>query len=249
MNSVPASNPLQALQTGSGYHFSAPGINDLGAENFTLVGIANDCSTSVESYKPEMVDCLKKIVESCQKSPRSENLMLRLSQFANDVSELHGFRELVTIKPDEYDGILRVGGRTALNDGVYESIETISEYAKKMAASEFLANGICFVVTDGAGTHSKHSTKAVKDLVARIKREETLESIQIVLVGITGGNTTLARMLSDFQQEVGITKYININDASPKELAKLAEWVSQSISSTSTALGTGQPSQLLPLSF
>ena len=246
MTSTPASTPLDELTTGSNYKFSAPPPEELGAESYTLVGIANDCSSSVLSYKSEMIKCLKQILESCQKSPRAENLMLRLAQFGYDVTELHGFRELVTIKTDEYDSILNVGGMTALNEGVFEMIETVQTYAKTLSANEFLANAIIFVITDGFENASKKATeKKIKDLIGRINKEESLESIQVVLIGITGGDSGVYDELQKFQTNVGIDKYINIDDATPSELAKLADWISQSVSSTSTALGTGQPSKLL----
>jgi hypothetical protein len=47
------------------------------------------------------------------------------------------------------------------------------------------------------------------------------------------------------RSEVGITQFIDAGDATKGKLAKLAAFVSQSISSTSQALGTGGPSQAI----
>jgi hypothetical protein len=49
--------------------------------------------------------------------------------------------------------------------------------------------------------------------------------------------------LQDFKDKAGITQYVSLGRATPGRIAKLAQFVSQSISSTSAALGTGVPSQ------
>ena len=43
--------------------------------------------------------------------------------------------------------------------------------------------------------------------------------------------------------EAGLTQYVSIGKATPGKLAKFAQFVSQSISSTSAALGSGAASQ------
>ena len=68
----------------------------------------------------------------------------------------------------------------------------------------------------------------------------------MVLVGITGNQLTVAK-LQGFQQAVGIAQFVDVGGVTPGKLAKLAQFVSQSISSTSAALGTGQGSK--PISF
>jgi len=247
-----ASNSIQMenLITPSNYQFSAPPIDALGADSYTLVGIANDVSSSVSNHVKEMTKALKAILNGCaKKCPRAENLMMRLTGFANGVHELHGFREVVTINESEYDNILKTGGSTALNDACHEMVESLVSYAKILRDNNFSANGIIFVITDGEENDSKHSAKAVNDLITKVNRDESLESLQIILIGITKGNSTLAQTLADFQKESGIDKYINVNDTTPGKLAKLAEWVSQSVSSTSQALGTGGKSQLTGLTF
>jgi uncharacterized protein YegL len=241
---------MQSLITPSNYQFSAPPVDALGADSYTLVGIANDISGSVSSHVREMIGALKAILNGCaKKCPRAENLMMRLTGFSNGVGELHGFREVITIDEKEYDSILNCGGSTALNDGCFEMIESLVSYAKVLRDNNFSANGIIFVITDGEENNSKHSASAVKDLIAKVNKDESLESLQIILIGVTKGDAHLAKVLSDFQAEVGIDKYINVDDATAGKLAKLAEWVSQSISSTSQALGTGGKSQLTGLSF
>jgi hypothetical protein len=58
-------------------------------------------------------------------------------------------------------------------------------------------------------------------------------------------NDEIVASLERFQKEAGIDQFVDIGDATPQKLAKLANFVSQSISSQSQALGTGAASQQL----
>jgi predicted amidohydrolase len=77
--------------------------------------------------------------------------------------------------------------------------------------------------------------------IDRAQQEEFIESHVTVLIGINAANC--ASYLKRFQTEAGITQFIDAGDANKDNLAKLAAFVSQSISSTSQAIGTGGPSQ------
>lgn len=77
------SKNLESLNAGSGYKFSATKIKDLGAAEYTLATIVMDASSSVEGYAVQLEQALKTIFKACDKSPRRDNLMLRVTQFAN----------------------------------------------------------------------------------------------------------------------------------------------------------------------
>src|SRR5438128_2007010 len=51
--------------------------------------------------------------------------------------------------------------------------------------------------------------------------------------------------LMQLYRDAGFTQYVEIGDADPKTFAKLAQFVSKSISAQSQSLGTGGPSQSL----
>ena len=68
-----------------------------------------------------------------------------------------------------------------------------------------------------------------------------------VLIGVNVTNPTLAAYLSSFKTDAGFTQYIELDNATAGKLAKLAEFVSKSISAQSQALGTGGPSKQLSL--
>ena len=80
-----------------------------------------------------------------------------------------------------------------------------------------------------------------KEEFTKARTSEKLESLISILIGINVGN--YGQELQDYQQKTGMDHYIDVGDATPRKLAKLAAFVSQSISSQSQALGTGGPSQ------
>lgn len=234
---------LDNLNSASGYKFSATKIKDLGASEYTLATIVVDASGSVYAFAQQLEDTIKSIFKACSKSPRKDNLMLRLTQFQSIVTELHGFKLLNTIDENDYKGILNIGGNTALLDATDESINAIGTYGKQLTAQEFLVNGIVFVVTDG---ENNSGSIMVPDRIKKsrelIKKSESLESLTVVLVGVTNDDDNLNTYLQTLKDEGGFDQYVSIGKATPGRLAKLAEFVSQSISSTSSSLGTGQPS-------
>lgn len=242
---------LEQLQAGSNYKFSGTKIDNLGASEYTLVTIVEDTSSSVESFGAQLELMLKTIYKACNKSPRRDNLMLRLTQFNDKLVETHGFKLLGTIKEDDYTGVLDIGGMTALFDAVDEAIAATSTYGKQLTTQDFLCNAVIFVVTDGQNNRGNiWDPASIKKTLDVARKAENLESITVVLVGVTNDDATLDTYLQEFVDKAELTQYVSIGKATPGKLAKLADFVSQSISSTSAALGTGQPSQPLnPASY
>lgn len=240
--------PMQTHQTLHNYQFSAVEVANLGASEYTLVCIVQDTSSSVTEFKDDMEMCLRQILEACQKSPRSENLLLRLVEFNSGLNEIHGFQELSKIVPSTYDDILHPNGMTALIDGTMDSIDATYAYGNQLASQDYTCNAIMFVITDGDENDSRIVTDpaAIADAADKIRREEQLESFQIVLVGV-GDDPYVIQKIEDFKNAAKIDQFVKIGEATPQKLAKLADFVSRSISSTSQALGTGKPSQ--PLTF
>lgn len=238
---------MQEVKTASNYKFSAVKIDELGATEYTLATVVVDVSGSVASYQKELESCLKTVLGSCKKSPRAENLMLRLVTFNEGLTEVHGFKLLNTMKESDYNGIIQPSGNTALFDAVYASVEATKDYGKILADQEYLANAIIFIITDGCDNSSGFSADGVKNMVAKAMKTECLESITVVLVGVGYSDPSVATYLDGFKNDAGITQFINIGDATTGKLAKLANFVSKSISSTSQALGSGSASQ--PLTF
>jgi hypothetical protein len=234
---------LEQLQAGSGYKFSATKIKSLGAAEYTLATIVMDASGSVEPYATQLEQALKTIFKACDKSPRRDNLMLRLTQFSSQLTELHGFKLLGSIVEKDYDNILQLGGSTALFDSVDEAVQATATYGKQLTSQDFLCNAIIVVVTDGENnTGAIMDPAPIKKSLLAARRAENLESILLILVGVTQDDVSLNTYLQSVKDDGGFDQYVSIGKATPGKIAKLAEFVSQSISSTSSALSTGAPS-------
>lgn len=229
---------------GGRFTFEGARIEHLGATEYTLVTVAIDETGSVSGFADELRNMLILAVESCKKSPRSDNLLLRVLTFSdmykNGVNEIHGFKPLAEIDVSAYP-TLNPGGWTPLCDACYSSIGAMNEYGKNLSDNDFGVNAIAFIMTDGGENSSTATMKMVKEEAARGISGETLESMVSVLVGINAAGCSAA--LDDFKDEAGLSHFIDAGSATKGKLAKLAGFVSRSVSSQSQALGTGGPSQ------
>jgi len=232
------------LPTGN-YGFSGQRIDDLGATEYTLVTLAVDDSSSVINFRNEMQKCVQEAIKACKYSPRADNLMVRVVTFGSEFHEFHGFKLLSNVAQDDYNSLLTRGGMTALYDATENSVEATNAYAKKLVDSDFDVNGIVVVITDGEENHSKTTLSRVRDAFKTSLKQEHLESLVSILVGVNISDTYVAQALDSFRKEVGFTQYVEVDNASANTLAKLADFVSKSISAQSQALGTGGPSKSL----
>lgn len=228
----------------SSYGFSSVKPSALSASEYTLVVLAADTSSSVTSFGPEIEKAVTSSVEACRKSPRADNLLLRYLTFATTMKEQHGFKPLPECAATDYVGTVRPGGTTALYDTVLNTVESVAAYGKTLTDNDFAANGIVIVITDGEDVGSRATRYSCKQAVDAMRRSEALESVQLILVGVNVSTVTQS-YLDAFQQEVGFNQFVALADASASTLAKLANFISKSISSQSQALGSGGPSQAL----
>jgi hypothetical protein len=230
---------------GSGFQFSGINLSKLGASEYTLVGGAWDVSGSVTSFGQEIEACLINSLEACQRSPRVDNLLNRQLTFASAINELHGFRPLADCHLGNYKGCIQPGGATVLYDASVDLVDSLATYGKQLIDNDFLVNGIIVICTDGADYGSTLKAHHVAEAMKRATQSESLESLVSILIGINITEPAIAKYLEDFKNEVGFSQFIPTVDASPKTLAKLAKFIQASISSQSTAIGSGGPSKLL----
>lgn len=227
------------------YGFSAAKIDDLdGASEYTLVTIVMDESGSTSPFKDKLENCIKEIVMACRKNPRADYLMLRLVAFGSGMREVHGFKLLQNCNPGDYDGCYSSNGATALFDSCENAVSASRLYAEKLFDSDYNVNGIVIVVTDGDDNVSKNTANQVKDALELCVNSEKMESLVSILVGVNL-DANLQQYLDDFYQKANFTQYVPIDNADAKSIAKLANFISQSISSQSQAIGSGGPSQSL----
>jgi uncharacterized protein YegL len=239
--------PMQSNFTDSQFQFSTMPVERLGATEYTLVTLAIDMSGSVSGFESELISSIKEVVNACKKSSRAENLLLRLVTFNNNVYEEHGFKLIKDIQDTDYNQVIQPNGLTALYDATINSVDSIKEYGKTLVEQDFDVNGITIVVTDGMDNRSQYNSSNVKDSISDISFEEVLESMVTILVGVNTKRSDVQQYLNDYSNEGGFTQYVDVEDADANNLAKLANFISKSISNQSQSLGTGGPSQ--PLSF
>lgn len=238
---------LQQLNAGSNYKFSATNMKALknaGTSEYTLASIVVDTSSSVTDFAAQLEQTVKTVFKACDKSPRRNNLMLRVTEFNDSLNEIHGFKLLSSIQETDYNGTINPRGMTALFDAMDEAVSATATYGKQLTSQDYFCNAIIFVITDG---QNNRGAIMIPDTIAKslaaARKQESLESVNVVLIGVTNDDNNLDAYLQDVKDKAGVNQYVSIGKATPGKLAKLADFVSQSISSTSSALGSGAPSQ------
>lgn len=237
----------QVTLPNSHYGYSATRLAELGATEYTVVTVACDVSGSTAPFIFDIEAAIARIVQACKSSPRADNLLVRLVAFDDTLSELHGFKLLENCHLADYGGVLRAGGSTALYDAAENAVASTISYGRQLLAGDFSANAILFVITDGMDNASRLPAREVGEALARAVTSEALESVVSVLIGVNVQDPHAARFLQWFHRDAGFTQYVELDRADAATLARLAEFVSRSISAQSQALGTGGPSQ--PLVF
>jgi len=229
-------------KTLSNYQFSSIGLDGLDGSEYTIVQLLVDASSSVAGYKKNLEKAIVEVMNSCSHSPRSENLLMRVATFAShfqdNINEVHGFTPLSSLDPAQYKGSVRPGGATPLFDAALSALESLDKFGSAMADRDYLVNGILFVITDGEENASRCKNAGdIKNTITKIRKEEKLESLQTILIGIDDAHVSAE--LKRFKDQVGFDQYLSLGDADQAKLAKLARFVSQSIAVVSQSLGSG----------
>lgn len=243
---MPKFNDMQTIKIpGAGnFQFSAIRPEKLGATEYTLVTIVVDTTYSVTDFKRELLDAVKAVIRACRQSPRVDNLMVRLLAFNEKTREIHGFVPLNQIDPDQYKP-LRCSGATALYDAVYDAIAATNQYAGNLFAQDFDVNAAVYIITDGEDNRSRLRPAEIANQVRAAARQEFLESLISVLIGVNTGSASASAHLQLFKDEAELTQFVDVADADPDSLARLGSFVSRSISLQSQSLGSGTAAQSL----
>ncbi|HEX8853383.1 MAG TPA: vWA domain-containing protein, partial [Pyrinomonadaceae bacterium] len=223
----------QVTLPNSHYGYSATRLEELGATEYTVVTVACDVSGSTAAFIFDMEAAIMRIVQACKSSPRADNLLLRLVAFDDNLAELHGFKLLENCNLADYGGVLRAGGSTALYDASENAVSSTIDYGRQLLAGDFSANAILFVITDGMDNASRLPAGKVKAALAKAVISEALESMVSVLIGVNVQDPQAANFLRQFHADAGFTQYVELDKADAKTLARLAEFVSRSISAQS----------------
>lgn len=237
----------QTVQTAGGnFKFSAVRPEKLGASEYTLVTIVVDLSSSVGGFRDDLLAAVKTAVHGCRQSPRPDNLLVRLLTFNTQRKEIHGFKPLAEIDPDGYCPFAP-SGATALFDAVYDAVLATTRYARLLVDQGFTVNAAIYIVTDGCDNASTVGPRHIAAEIDDARRQELLESLLTVLIGINAGDSDVQRALQEFKDQAELGQYIDAGSATPERLARLAAFVSRSIGAQSRVLGTGRTAA--PLTF
>lgn len=231
----------------SHYGFSNINVNDLGADSYTLFGLVLDKSGSVTGFNQVIEDAAKNIIKGCQSAPRADNMMVRCLTVDSHVNQVHDFKLLVDCAPDSYTGIITPGGCTSLYDASVDIVKSLANAGKDLLAKDYKVNGIIAIVTDGEDVGSTNTVANVKNAVEEARRQECLESIIVILIGVNINDPRISQCLKDFVQGANIDQYVEVDKADPKTFAKIAGFIVASVSSQSQSLGTGSASK--PITF
>jgi len=221
--------------TGQHYGFSATDLRVV------------DESGSTAGFKQEMESCIQEVIKSCKLSPRSDYLMVRLVAFNHNMREIHGFKQLVDCDITDYNDCLNPGGSTLLFESAKNAISATAAYGKQLNDADYDVNAIVFIITDGMDNESGNiDAKSVGSELQQTMMDEDLESIMSILIGVGVGHySQVSGYLDGFKNDAGLSQYVEMKDANENTLAKLAAFISKSVSSQSSSLGTNGPSQTL----
>lgn len=235
---MPRLSDSSALIQGAvqGFQFSGARPERLGASEYTLATIVVDVTGSVAPFQSELRQCVASALEACRKSPRSENLLLRLVAFNDTPTEIFGFMPLEDITPDMLN-LPSASGSTALIDAVYAAASAANAYGKALYDQDYLVNACSFLITDGDDNCSRLPVAQVAQEIVRGSQAEWLESSLISIIGINAARCE--PQLKAQCAALGAGDYIDAGDATPSSLAKLARFISRSISSSSQTLAGG----------
>jgi len=226
------------------FEFSHVDLNELVDTEYTLVDLHLDTSGSVSGFESQLAKMVETSILALSKSPRSQNLLVRVCTFNSRTDEYHGYKLLKHINSGDYSQLVRAGGSTSLLDSLVNGLESQSNFGKQLQDMHYDANGIIILITDGCENTSRLNYTDLTRSLTDARRTENLESNQVICVYINEGDPGVQKNI-DKLRAAGITDFIEAGNMSEKTLAKLANFITSSVSSSSQALGTGGPSQLL----
>jgi uncharacterized protein YegL len=237
-------NTLEQHQTTvGGYAYSAATIDHTIAPEQTLFTLCIDTSGSVSAFKGDLEKCVQAIIEGCKKDSRADYQMVRVLTFADSVTEVHGFKPLATCDPKDYANFIQPGGMTALYEAIDNAGDATDSYAAKLKDRDRDSNAIIVGITDGCNNVGGLTPASVKTTFERVMQGEHTESLLSVLIGVNMKDQVVKNVLAKLEVDGGFSQFLAIEDSNASTFAKIAGFVSQSVSAQSSHIGTGGPSK------
>lgn len=214
------------------FKYNMTPIERLNNTKYTLVTIVTDYTGSIYPFLNQVEELEQNVITACRTFPQKDELLIRLVRFNSliNIQEIHGFSLLSEI--DEYNYIKTPpGGMTPLIEVTFESIAVSNQFAKKLSDEQFFVDSVVYIITDGEdNVPSTFTTKNINEELLNGIKLEYLNSSQAFCIGVN--TKECGQALDKFSSESGLT-FIDGGEATGGNLAKLAKWISKSISSAS----------------
>lgn len=245
--------------------FTAVRPDTLGEPEYTVVNIFTDSTGSVAGFSDQLLEMEKAIIKDAQKSSYGKRLIIRLNRFnsqnnSGNQSEVYGFREVKDINIDSDHQAFSPYGATPLVDTHYDGLNAVLEYCQELYRNDYMTNGLVIIIGDGLENASHRAEiDSVIELNKNAVKSEMLDSLKTIIIGVNtseqvydnytsfpvNSGDTISNILNWYAGQFENCQYIDAGDVEEGTIGKIAGFISQSISSTSQALGTGSPSQNL----
>lgn len=203
-------------------------IDDLDATEATLVSVVLDMSSSMDSYRNEVIAAYNAMLGALQASKAAASIMLSTWTFADSPNLLHGYLPVGQVAPltsAEY----APNGMTALYDTLLATMTGIVTYGQKLLDNGVPNRRIVFVLSDGGDNRSKSRATQVKTAAQGLITQEAYT------LAYAGFGSPDLKQLAD---EVGFPDVIT-TAASESEIRRIFHQVSQSIIRVSQGAAAG----------
>lgn len=221
---------------------------DLESAGYTLADLVIDLSGSVQSFLPNIEAAVLGAIKILQNDPKKDSILIRITTFSSDITEVMGYKPVLSFDPSSLKGIFKAGGYTALFDAIISGAEAAANYGQELRKGDYDSNGILIVITDGENNSGRYrasvgspdydsQVELVSQALKMPHRKECLESYISVLVAVKLDSATESR-LRTFHTQAGFTHpFISTDDIDSLKVS-----ISSAISSQSAFQGTGGPS-------
>lgn len=140
------------------------------------VAFVIDSSGSMMGSEKDVIGGFKKTIDE-QKAVKDGECIVSLYEFASEVKQIYLGKKLDDVEDIDY----KVGGMTALYDGLGTAIDDIGKWLSNMDESERPSKNLIVVMTDGGENFSKKYK--LKDVKAKIKEQTEKYSWDFIYLG------------------------------------------------------------------
>ncbi len=233
-SSTPVEPQEEVINLNSPLTFNNFEMDDIDMGETVNVTILVDTSYSMNIHKDILNDEFQFMIESMQSFHQAPKIFTSIGTFDSKIEVLTGFQPIANVQVHKFDP---TGSETKLYDGCREFLKNVIKNQKDAMIAGIQTKNIFFVLTDGADTSSNYdSASDVNKMITHImKDEQMMGSFGAVLCGI-GEPTTF----ENARQQMGFQKLFVINPnltakEMKKEFKEVFGWLSQSVSSVSSA--------------